>query len=335
MTLNRMVVYRVPWSLSLRERQSLDFFLAETNTRFPVEFCRPILQASNTEAALAHAVISFGALHQAYEYSLEGGSRVDFTSLGQFATYQYGKSLRLLRTQTQQSQSSDNMMSREDIVLACCVLFACFESIRGCRRSTVVHITNGLKVLRQYKTNPQSTQRTLVPKRILTSLLTRLDNQIVELMGVTLSNQEHGWQAFTALETIEEVCATDDVYHSLDGLLNNIFHDRMNAALELAFGGRDFPNPSLDQQRISRYFKDLKNNFASATVPEHPTPGEGDLYGRDPDIMQIWCILGNIYLSIPPRVGHENAWDEFVNDFDSIVSLAENYNNRSRFVFKY
>lgn len=324
-----MVVYRAPWSLSLREQQSLDFFLAETKSRFPAEFCRPILKAANTEAVLAHAVISFGALHQAYEYSLDGTTRIDYTPLGQFAMYQYGKSLRLLRAQSQQSQDSGSLMPREDITLACCVLFACFESIRGCRRSTVIHITRGLNLLRQYKTIPRSTQGALVPKQILTSLLTRLDNQLVELLGTTVSRtlNDGGYdgQNSSALATMEEVCARDDAYHSLDGLLNNIFHDRLNTAL--AAEGHAVSNPPLNQGRISQHLKDLQRSSIS-----HPTPGEGDSYGQDPEIMRIWYILSNIYLAIPPGVKPESDWDRFMGDFDSIVSLAEIFINRTRFV---
>ncbi|QKX64115.1 uncharacterized protein TRUGW13939_11288 [Talaromyces rugulosus] len=327
-----MVVYRAPWSLSLREQQSLDFFLAETKTRFPAEFCRPILKAANTEAVLAHAVISFGALHQAYEYRPDGATRVDYTPLGQFATYQYGKALRLLRAQSRRPRGLETLMPREDITLACCVLFACFESIRGCRRSTIIHITRGLNLLRQYKTLPQSTQGALVPKQVLTSLLTRLDNQLVELLGtkvsVTINDKNYDKQVTSALETMEEICAREDSYCSLDGLLNNILHDRLNTAL--AIEGRVVPNLPSDQGRVSRYLKELQSNFTSASTPKHPTPGEGDSYDHDPGIMQIWCILGNIYVSLPLTMFPEHVWDQYMADFGSIVSLAENYINRSR-----
>ncbi|CRG83039.1 hypothetical protein PISL3812_00387 [Talaromyces islandicus] len=326
-----MVVYRAPWSLSLREQQSLGFFLAETKTRFPAEFCRPILKAANTEAVLAHTVISFGALHQAYEYSPYGATRVDYTPLGQFAMYQYGKSLRLLRAQSQQTQASGSLMPREDITLACCVLFACFESIRGCRRSTVIHITQGLNLLRQFKTIPRSTQGTLVPKQILTSLLTRLDNQLVELLGTTVSRtlNDGGYdgQNSSALETMQEFCAGDNVYHSLDCLLNNMFHDRLNAAL--AIEGYAVSKPPLDLGRMSQQLKDLQNNFMFTPTPKHPTPG-GDAYGQDLEIMQIWCILGNMYLSLPLGERPESDWDQFMTGFSSIVSLAEDFISRSR-----
>jgi hypothetical protein len=174
----------------------------------------------------------------------------------------------------------------------------------------------------------------LVPKQILTSLLTRLDNQLAELLGTkvseTMNDEGYEQQASSALETIEEVCAREDSYHSLDGLLNNIFHDRLNAVL--ATEGRVIPNLPSDQGRVTRYFKELQSNFTSASTPKHPTPGEGDLYGHDPDIMQIWYILGNIYISLPLGMFPEHVWDQFMADFGSIVSLAENYINRSRFV---
>ncbi|OGM49884.1 Zn(II)2Cys6 transcription factor, partial [Aspergillus bombycis] len=318
----RMVVYRAPGSRSSfltseEERQSFDFFLHQTRYRFPAGFSDSVLQAAHSEEALARAIISFGALQQVYEYN---DDPFLVSPLGQLAMQEYGRALRYVRIRLGNGG--------RDLGLVCCLLFACFECMRGCPRAAVVHIKSGLDILGRCV---EELAWNVVSRETMVSLFTRLDNQLLGLLGTSLPRtlNRDGEQGSSILARIDIGSNGGNVERSLDGVLNSIFHDRLNMALIME-------NPStfvlpLDQGRTLRYLKEWYERFVKA-MPSPGLSGQPEtsyIHDEDPNLMRIWYIIGKMYVAVPPD-GPECVWDQFRAEFKTIISLAEDYLLRMR-----
>jgi Fungal specific transcription factor domain len=102
-----------------------------------------ILQASTTEPALRHAVISIGALHEEYN---NGTLKYDIDSTAPaFAVSQYTKAIGHLR------KCLANGKQAPLTALMSCILFVCFDSLRGFFTSAMIHLHSGLKILRDLR----------------------------------------------------------------------------------------------------------------------------------------------------------------------------------------
>ncbi|KAE8310183.1 hypothetical protein BDV41DRAFT_579842 [Aspergillus transmontanensis] len=317
-----MVVYRAPESRSPfltsdKERQSFDFFLHQTRHRFPIDFSDRVLRAAHSEEGLARAIISFGALQKIYEY---GDDPFLLSPLGQFAMREYGQALDEVRVQLGNGGN--------DLSLVCCLLFACFECMRGCRRAAVVHIKSGLDILLQCE---EELAWDVVSRDMMVSLFIRLDNQLVGLLGTSLSRtlKRDGERGSSILERVALGPNGEYVVHSLHGVLNSIFHDRLDMALLM--GSRPPSVLPVDRGRTSRYFKEWHGRFVETMSSPELSSQYGTSYvgGEDPDIMRIWYIIGKMYVAVP-QDGSEDVWDQFRTEFETIVSLVESYLLRTR-----
>ncbi|RMZ46685.1 Zn(II)2Cys6 transcription factor [Aspergillus flavus] len=317
-----MVVYRAPESRSPfltsdEERQSFDFFLHQTRYRFPIDFTDPVLRAAHSDEGLARAIISFGALQQIYEC---GDDPSLLSPQGQFAMRQYGRALEKVRVWLGNGAN--------DLSLVCCLLFACFECIRGCRRAAVVHIKSGLDILLQCG---EELAWDVVSRDMMISMFIRLDNQLVGLLGTSLSRtlKRDGERGSSILERVALGPNGEYVVHSLHGVLNSIFHDRLDMALIME--GHSPSVRPVDRRRTSRYLKEWHGRFVETMSSPGLSRQYGTSYvgGQDPDIMRIWYIIGKMYVAVPPD-GSEDAWDQFRPGFETIVSLVESYLLRTR-----
>ncbi|KAL2826407.1 hypothetical protein BDW59DRAFT_160931 [Aspergillus cavernicola] len=314
----RMVIY-TPSGLTFpttdAEKRSFDFFLAQSRDCFPLDFSQAILQAAQTDQAFSFAVVSLGAAQRIYEY--EDNLAAD-RRLGDLAMQQYGKALQLLQGTTETRSIETFLM--------CCVLFASFESLRGCRKSAVIHIQSGLKLLRQSSPGKWS----LVSPETIASIFTRLDNQLVELLGTSINEtlDENRSNATTALAPIAPQSPNRDLYRSLDSLLNRIFHHQLDRAL-ITEGRLDPDGFSMSHQHTCIELQQSHRMLAASMSPPnqlvHDTPDEADS-----EVLQIWNLLAQMYIAVWPGSGSEIVWDTFVHEFDTILALSEAYLLRTR-----
>jgi len=133
------------------EKRGFDFFLrntaAELSGYYDSSFwANLILAASAQKPSLRHAVIAIGALHEDFSQKM----LVPSTSSAedqkpQFALNQYAKSMGALR----RSLSSGN--EEPLTALMSCILFVCFDSLRGWFESAMVHLQSGLRILRDMR----------------------------------------------------------------------------------------------------------------------------------------------------------------------------------------
>ncbi|KAL5343574.1 hypothetical protein BJX70DRAFT_352837 [Aspergillus crustosus] len=252
-------------------------------------------------------------MQQVYEYD-DSSAIGTWSPMAQFAMQQYGKALRLLQDRVILSARGMGSMS-PDLLLISCIFFACFECLKGSVQAAIIHMRSGLNLLREYEHDSRT--GILIPKRTMRSLFTRLDNQIIEMRGSTLS--------MTSPQDSLEVVAGDpspeeDVHDALNGMWNHILHGMLNSARAVAKG--EPPGSAIDtpQNDLKRNMKELHYTFTRDTGA--PTPGED--YGQDSDILHIWFLLSPMLLTAHTW-DPADAWGPHNDNFARIVSLAEGY----------
>ena len=141
-----------------------------------------------TEPAVKHALVALGSLHKLY-YRKDIFGSVDCCGEPAyvFALQQYNKAIKSLN-----HSLIDDGGNQRHVVLFTCVLFLCFEVLRGNESSALVHLENGLQILQQslepaapralYITNPARG----ATDEALWRMFTRIDLQASSYMGTRL-----------------------------------------------------------------------------------------------------------------------------------------------------
>ena len=140
----------VVWEGTLRERQSLHFFCVitapELSGYLDGSFWRYlVLQASQHDAAIRHAVAAIGASHeyllrkQAYRYNAETDA------LHPFALRQCNKAIKNLVKPTKGMTDTDIMRA-----LTASILFFAFESLNGNRDAAIPHVIHSKRLVEQH-----------------------------------------------------------------------------------------------------------------------------------------------------------------------------------------
>lgn len=133
---------------STRERRGFQYFTTRTAPELTgyyetITFWQKlILQASSVDSSIRHAVIAIGTLHEEFAnnrwsyYAQTASKGVDF------ATGQYSKAIAHLRKSLVQGKQTPVT------ALLSCILFVCFDSLRGHFDAALVHLKSGLKILK-------------------------------------------------------------------------------------------------------------------------------------------------------------------------------------------
>jgi hypothetical protein len=121
---------------------------------------RVLLQRTVSARSLRHAVVAVGSLHE--KYATGNLAQANDVSDYYFAMQQYSRAVTSLRQDLQ-----DANVPRE-VVLMSCILFTCFDSLRGEYDSALAHLRNGLNLLNSWLAEPNHTleERLLVEKNI-------------------------------------------------------------------------------------------------------------------------------------------------------------------------
>ncbi|KAL4903060.1 hypothetical protein BDW74DRAFT_56153 [Aspergillus multicolor] len=305
----RIVVYtpRATFATTGAEKHSLDFFLAQMRTRFPIHFSQPVLQAAHREDVLAHAVIALGAMQQVFEFD-DASAIGAWSPMATFAMQQYGKALRLLRERV--NVASNRRMrqpgagAEPDLILISCIFFACFECLRGSTAAAIIHMRSGLNLLKEYERDPRT--GSIIPRRTMRSLFTRLDNQLIEMRGSSLSMSELD----ESLDVVaRDPMPEDDVHDALNALWNRILHGMLDSARVLAKGEAGTPGPTpsgatgmemqMPQSDVRESMRQLHRTFTglaiSGETQAHPHPLSHTQPGLGPD------THSNSYSQPPPH----------------------------------
>lgn len=131
------------------EKRGFEYFLqntaAELSGYYDSSFwSKLILAASAQKPALRHAVVALGALHEDFAQKglvFTGGK----DQKSEFAVKQYAKAMGALR-KSLASEKEEPLTA-----LMSCILFVCFDSLRGYYESAMVHLESGLQILREMR----------------------------------------------------------------------------------------------------------------------------------------------------------------------------------------
>lgn len=148
-----VVVHRFPMRIpgTGQEKRGFQYFITNTASELTGYYSSSfweylILQASTTEPSLRHAVVAIAALHEKFtDRRLRGVSPGHENSESIFAVNQYMKAISHLR----RSLSSGKQAPLT--ALMSCLLFVCFDYLRGNSDSAMMHLQSGLEILRDLR----------------------------------------------------------------------------------------------------------------------------------------------------------------------------------------
>ena len=104
------------------------------------------MAASAQEPSLRHALIAIGALHEDFSQKrLTSSKSSPDERQTEFALSQYAKAMGALR------RSLSSGKQEPLTALMSCILFVCFDSLRGWCESAMVHLQCGLRILRDLR----------------------------------------------------------------------------------------------------------------------------------------------------------------------------------------
>jgi hypothetical protein len=140
-----------------QEHRSFTFFCEYTiphiSSAFSDEFWnRLVLQAIHHEPAVRHAAIAFGASHERFtQHDTSPSQNSEREANDNFALSQYVKALRsvLEPMRAERKQAAD-------ITLMTCLLFICFETLRGHHSSALNHVDSGIKIISELSSHGAS-----------------------------------------------------------------------------------------------------------------------------------------------------------------------------------
>lgn len=146
------IIQRIATHISgtTQEKRGFQYFVTSTSEELSGFFTSSfwehlILQASSTDPSLRHAVVAIGSLHEEFAHN-RLSYNVETEGKGQaFATSQYTKAIAHLRKSLLSGKQAPMT------ALMSCILFACFDSLRGYFDNAMIHLQSGLKILRDYK----------------------------------------------------------------------------------------------------------------------------------------------------------------------------------------
>jgi len=153
------------FAFNAQEGQYFQVFRTHTASElsgfFDSEFwTRSVLQESNSEASIRHAVVALGALYKTLEKASESppGSPENAVTTPYdsapthyyFALQQYDKAVTRLR-----EALANNETRSQRTILISIVLFTCFQSFTGDHRQAIMQIQHGLSLLEERRQDPK------------------------------------------------------------------------------------------------------------------------------------------------------------------------------------
>ncbi|KAK4560437.1 hypothetical protein LTR86_005633 [Recurvomyces mirabilis] len=300
------------------ERKSFHFFRTWTVPCVSGYFQDPLwdrllLQLSQSDGAIKHAVMALGALHEQRHTRLanDDGLALSVVPLGtDFAMTQYAKALHGLQSLLQ----SEKMPL--DVVIACCLVLTHFEAMRESFVPAIVHLENAISIL-QSKT-------TFDARNIDPSLVRAL--MCMDIQGATyLNSRIPGLSMYTAANDSVLPTTLHDVQQARD--LVNAWTSRMYHFIRIdadnqKFGERlgDVPLEVFARsQQLTQIFASLdqlltdymhKPTLRLSTKEQH---GLGVLRVR---------VKFNKILSACSVYAECTMYDAYQDDFDDMLSIC-------------
>ncbi|KFY00843.1 hypothetical protein O988_03082 [Pseudogymnoascus sp. VKM F-3808] len=300
------------------ERLSFHFFLSHTAPQLRGLFESPfwsqhVLQACLREEAIWHAAVALGAAHgRLYAEKSRGGEGQRWEGEG-FAIKQYVKAISCLTRRGSGER-------RIDVALMACVLFTCFESLRGHHAPALVHLDNGVNLLLELQSHEKQghliTQTypptPYTPLSALQALLTRLDTQATQLLPSRhtrlhpVSTPPTHYETFTSLEEAQR--ASDELWNYC---LYTLQPSYSSPYLH--------PQPQPSHDDLTHRQASYATALTTYLTTHPPRTAREQQAGH---MLRLHTLVATLSLSTTSLPPSEDVWDTHTPSFAAIVDLA-------------
>jgi hypothetical protein len=296
-----------------------------------------VLQATHHEPAIRHAAIAMGALHEKFTLRgdiLLGGD--DWKGWNEsFALGQYVKALGSLLEPRRKKEKQ-----AADVALMTCVLFICFETLRGHHGAAIAHVDAGIKIITELSSNRISSSSTpsnfsvsanpYTPLSTLNRIFIRLETQAAtvtfgrrrQLISSAYDFGPDGYQqdipqtftsieeARNSLEYIRTVRARSVPSSPISAISSHLEVAKMHIAIELTH--------SVAALRLRQWSSAFESYLATSPTLEDEKTRKSVL------LLRIHKLLIGISLGIDffRALTDETVWDEYTFEFEAIISHA-------------
>ncbi|GFF40668.1 NAD(P)H-dependent FMN reductase C4B3.06c [Aspergillus udagawae] len=303
------------------ERQYIEFFCTRTSRAlsgfFDSDLWGYVLpQLSHSEAAIRHAVIALGALHQHLHIVLskdrcDPGRKIAPQN-EQFIIQQYNSAIRHLVTQL----SSANQVPH--LTLIACCLFVCLEILSGQVGKALDHIEAGLKIVQRWENDPNGKLQSEGITRELTYTVVRWNTQLSKhgrrMISLNLSQLDPA-DSVGKSETWSDISAAR---HSLDVLINRAISFVETVGTDRKTRGS--PWQVCRQQALLQDFAAWLSAFDSLMKRSGRRLKKTD--PRGPLVLRIHHRTNQVIVAVALS-RDELIFDQLDDDFRAIVAYAE------------
>jgi hypothetical protein len=304
------------WSLNYyRVRVSSDI-----SGYFDVEFWkRHVVQASEQEPAVRHAVVALSSLYEAYETSQlpQRSSHDRRKYLKRIAILQYNKAIISL------SDKIDTGGPSLEVTLIVCLIFTWLEFLQGCTSNALAHLHSGVQVLLGQR--QQAISQDIV-KRVA-EILGRLLIQATLHGSITEDIDYTAVVGCTPASGVIELSSLEEARCVIDGKINSIlsFHRRIRGtgAAQSCQTFNLFPDPSSLEceyrthinglEEWNKAFENLKSSLAVSLLTRDTLQA---LYQLELCYLRISNLLKTLFTTTPM------IFDKYNGEYARMVYLS-------------
>ena len=316
-------------ALSAREQRYFDLFCKYTIPQlaggFESAFWQVLIpRASLQVPCIGYAATALAALHEGFAQGRDLIACAQPTCAdSNFTMAQYGKAIQALLALVRETGDGAT-----EVVLSMCILFICFELIRGNYDAVLLHTQSGMNVLTDVISTaqfPQKSRPSLIPLSAIAPVFTRIDVQASDILNAAPKGRFERLtqppppsavpEAFTSLE------------HSKQCLLEHQNYFMYKVGDVVSISGSDsakWPNHDRDRLHLlrSEYLKvedrwyDVHQEFArqNCNTPEAH---------RASNILLVHYLFLKVALLRFPGTD-EMDFDDYTDLFSTLVEAAEN-----------
>ncbi|TVY69017.1 putative transcriptional regulatory protein, partial [Lachnellula suecica] len=261
------------------EKRGFDFFIgntaAELSGYYDTSFWEKLILAASAQTpSLRHAVIGLGALHEGFlRKGLAPSSSSNGDPKAQLALNQYAKAMGELRRSL--AKGKEEPLT----ALMSCILFVCFDCMRGWFESAMIHLESGLKILQDIRS---SSSKNRIIEDNIAPLLMRLSIQSIIYVGTRSPDDQKAFaRQLTdvfgkAIVVPEEFESLEEARKALEQLVDGLFRTNytMGGHISVPLGPLDrfaifdeyATQLSLWNHAFEKFMKTKSNNLSSREV---------------------------------------------------------------------
>ncbi|KAJ8071481.1 hypothetical protein OCU04_001801 [Sclerotinia nivalis] len=330
-------------SVSDREQHSFHFFHTQSAPQlgscFGSKFWNHfVLQASHREPAVRHAVIALGSLHERFELEDKFISKVrGDTEENSFALRQYVRAINCL-VQPSMSVNTNHTYKSANVALTACILFICFETLRGDHGSALAHIDGGVKIFSEMQVSGESSAISIedlpedhIPVSIFRILFSRLDTQASVLNSRARIIDGGSGSSLNSIP--DQFLNVEQAREALESIWTFSGRNLLSCSM---YNGVPLPLPTSEEAKILLLFRLESWNRAfelySCTTNEtnsiellNPMEKSArNLLRMHKTMTQILVTTSTTY-PIASNEPNELLWDKFRSEFESMVRWASEF----------